>query len=823
MLALGFAGLTVIAVLAGLLAAGTAAIGWRLGMRHAARTQAPLDRYLLDAVRDFPYGMAVFDAEDRLLFCNDRHRSINPLAHPFMVPGRAFEEILRDAVATRSHMLEGKTLEAFTAERLAAHKNPSNKPFLQHLRSGRWIQIRETRTGLGGTLTTWNDVTPLKLREQALAILAERSPSAQSLFETAAEALATGLGCRMAGIAWYVGEDRACLEVLWDGGLTGKRFEYALAGTPCQEAKTGTDYCHIPEGVAERYPNDELLRQAGIVSFVGHVIHDAEGRVSGHVFACDDRPMGNEPWRRETIELIARWVEIAFNEQRARDAAEEHAQRWQDVAELAADWIWETGPDLRFTLVSERVTEVLGVEPADMLGLTREELFSGNPDDPAWETHLVSLQAREAFRNFQYTFEPGDGTVRHVRISGKPVHDKHGAFKGYRGTGTDVTPEVTARAEKMKTLQMLEAVFENLPDGISLADADLKLTAINKRFLELLGFPPERFKSGDPFEKFIRYNAERGEYGPGDPDELVRTRVELAKRFEPHCIERTRPDGRTLEIRGNPLPGGGFVTTYSDVSDRVQAEQAQRSAKEAAEYANRTKSEFLATISHELRTPLNAIIGFSEILSREMFGPLGNPSYRGYADDIHGSGIHLLGIINDILDLSKAEAGRIELSETEVNLCEVIDSALRLMRPHAEAKSLEIRLELPAPAVLITADELRLRQVLLNLLSNAVKFTKRGSVTLRVEAEPARGVTIEILDTGVGIAQHELDRIFEPFAQVESTLSRTSEGTGLGLPLSRRLIHLLGGTLTVQSAPGQGSVATVWLPPERLLSKVSVA
>ena len=671
-----------------------AAIGWRFGARRAAGS-APLDRYLPDAVRDIPYGMAIFDAEDRLVFCNDLHRSINPRAHHLMVPGRTFEEILRGASALGCHALDGQDCETMLANRIAAHKDPQNKPFLQHMSDGRWIQIKETRTGLGGTLTTWNDVTPLKLREQALAILAERNTNGRSALETAAQALAAGLGCRVAGIAQHLGDGRACLQVLWDGGLTGESQEYDLEGAPCAELARGKDYCHFPDNITELFPNSEILRQMRASSFIGHVIRNHDGHVTGHILALDDRPMGDEPWRRETVELIVRWVEIAFEEQRAR-------------------------------------------------------------------------------------------------------------------------------AETMKALQTLEAGFDNLPDGISLADADLNMVAINKRFLELLDFPSDKFRRGDPFEKFIRYNAERGEYGPGDPNEQVRERIELAKRFEPHCFERARPDGRILQIRGTPLAGGGFVTTYSDISDRVRSERALRAAKETAEFANRTKSQFLATMSHELRTPLNAVIGFSEILTQEMFGPLGNPSYHGYAEDIHRSGIHLLKIINDILDVSKAEAGRIQLKEEELDLAEVVSTALRLTTAHAQEKGIKIRPELPATPIIISADELRLRQVLLNLMSNAVKFTNEGSVTVRAQADSTSGLALKIIDTGIGIAARDLERIFEPFAQAEATLSRSYEGTGLGLPLSRKLIELHGGTLTIESVPGEGSTSVIWLPPERVLSAAEV-
>jgi PAS domain S-box-containing protein len=259
------------------------------------------------------------------------------------------------------------------------------------------------------------------------------------------------------------------------------------------------------------------------------------------------------------------------------------------------------------------------------------------------------------------------------------------------------------------------------------------------------------------------------------------------------------------------------------VIERARAETALLQSKETAEYANRTKSEFLATMSHELRTPLNAIIGFSEVMMQEMFGPLGHTNYQDYAQDIRASGNHLLNIINDILDVSKAEAGMIDLADERVDLSDLIEASLRLVRPRAEEKNLAFDLNLPDAPVRIVGDGRRLKQVLLNLLSNAVKFTTEGTASIRLRASHADGVTLQVTDTGIGIAEPDLHRIMEPFTQVDSTLSRTYDGTGLGLPLSRALIELHGGELTVDSSFGKGTVATVRLPAERLVGSENAA
>ena len=237
-------------------------------------------------------------------------------------------------------------------------------------------------------------------------------------------------------------------------------------------------------------------------------------------------------------------------------------------------------------------------------------------------------------------------------------------------------------------------------------------------------------------------------------------------------------------------------------------------AREVAEKSNRLKSEFLANMSHELRTPLNAILGFSEVISRETFGP-GLPRYRAYAGDIHGAGTHLLSLINDILDLSKAEAGKLELRPEDVDLNGLIEESARLMHGRAAEQDLCLRVEL-APLPLMMIDRLRVKQVLLNLLSNAIKFTPDGgSVTVGAASDAAGDVTVCVRDTGIGIAAGELEQIFEPFRQIDSTLSRKYQGTGLGLSLVKSLMALHDGTVRIESQPNEGTALFVTFPAAR--------
>ncbi|HWA44839.1 MAG TPA: ATP-binding protein [Hypericibacter adhaerens] len=236
-------------------------------------------------------------------------------------------------------------------------------------------------------------------------------------------------------------------------------------------------------------------------------------------------------------------------------------------------------------------------------------------------------------------------------------------------------------------------------------------------------------------------------------------------------------------------------------------------ARERAEAASRAKSIFLANMSHELRTPLNAVIGFADVMRKETFGPIGNERYREYLDDISRSSEHLLEVINDLLDFSKIEAGKMEVKIEDVNLAELLFNATSMMRPQADKKGVTLQYVAPAEAITVRADSHRLRQVLLNLLSNAIKFTPApGRVTLSANALESGDLSIAVADTGIGMSAADITAALEPFQQVDQGLARKYEGTGLGLPLSRRLSELQNANLALTSEVGKGTEAVLTFP-----------
>jgi signal transduction histidine kinase len=260
---------------------------------------------------------------------------------------------------------------------------------------------------------------------------------------------------------------------------------------------------------------------------------------------------------------------------------------------------------------------------------------------------------------------------------------------------------------------------------------------------------------------------------------------------------------------------GSFRRMVSRLQDLMQG---HRERVVAAEQANRAKSTFLATISHELRTPLNAIIGFSEILKNQMFGPLGSARYRGYAEDVHGSAIHLLGLVNDLLDLAKAEAGKHELHEDTLDMAEIADTCRRFIAERAHDGGVRLEIEDRLGGCLFRGDERKMRQILLNLLSNAVKFTPtEGLITIEAGLREDGGLQVAVRDTGIGMSAGDIAKALEPFGQVSDVLTRKTGGTGLGLPLTVKLVELHGGMLAIESAPGAGTTVALIFPPERTI------
>jgi PAS domain S-box-containing protein len=366
--------------------------------------------------------------------------------------------------------------------------------------------------------------------------------------------------------------------------------------------------------------------------------------------------------------------------------------------------------------------------------------------------------------------------------------------------------ENDARSARRET--ELQATLENMDEGVAMYDGGYRLVTWNQRFREILGLPDEFFERGHTFVEYLRFVGERGEFGDVDLDAAIRERLAVLARK--HSFERKRPDGTWLEIYRNPIASGGFIAIYTDITEHKRAAAEIEAAKQAAEAASRAKSDFLANMSHELRTPLNAIIGYSQML-QEQAQDDGQDDYLGDLAKIENAGKHLLSLINDILDLSKIEAGRMTVFIEPVNVAAMLTEVRGIIEPLAAKNGNALAIDCPPEIGSIESDLTKLKQSLLNLLSNASKFTKNGKVTLSV-ARTGAMIAFRVADTGIGMTQEQMGKLFQAFAQADSSTTRKFGGTGLGLAITRHFARMLGGDVTVESEAGKGSVFTLTLP-----------
>ena len=419
------------------------------------------------------------------------------------------------------------------------------------------------------------------------------------------------------------------------------------------------------------------------------------------------------------------------------------------------------------------------------------------------------------------------------------VHQSGGGGPHLIGIAVDITEQKTLVEKTVEADLRLRDAIETIPEAFVVWDAHNRLVLCNSNFQQLHNLPDEAIKAGASYESVVAAGRKP----------VVRSKVTSEDKLPgARTFEAQLDDGRWLHISERRTKDGGYVSVGTDITTikrheeklmesekrlmatvadlRNSQHKLERQAEEVAdlakkyavektraEDANQAKSKFLANMSHELRTPLNAIIGFSEIMESGMFGPLGTEKYREYCTDIHQSGQYLLEVINDILDMSKIEAGRIRLDPTQIELEPFLNDAMRVVSARADDKRLELAARIDR-GISLRADPRLLKQIVLNLLSNAVKFTSEGGRII-IRARAIEGfVSIVIADTGIGIPKDALTRLGRPFEQVESQLTKSHQGSGLGLAIAKSLTELHHGTMRSRSILGRGTVVFLRLPSQ---------
>jgi PAS domain S-box-containing protein len=510
---------------------------------------------------------------------------------------------------------------------------------------------------------------------------------------------------------------------------------------------------------------------------------------------------------------------------RQQELLRESEERFRDFAGTASDWFWETDAEHRFSYISDSVGMLRGGKVSDAIGRSRWDLAADVKSEPEkWAEFKAKLGRREAFRDFRYQIRVASGEVHHVAVSGKPKFAPDGTFLGYRGSSRVITDQVKQREALLESETRIRDFAATASDWFWETDEEHRFTYFSSS---------TRIGSGHPVAGIGKRRWELGLDLAEDPEKWRRHRAQLDRR-EPfrdfiYLIRMANGEVHHTATSGMPIfgPDGrfrGYRGSSRIVTDAIRQEERLKEAKIQAEAASASKSAFLANMSHELRTPLNAIIGFSEIMGREMFGKIGVPRYTDYIKDIGDSAQHLLRLIEDILDLSKAEAGKMELEEAEIDLAASVHSACLMLRERAKRGGVALLEEVSTDLPRLFGDRRRIRQVLLNLVSNAVKFTPRaGSVRVGAGTAADGGLALTVADTGIGIEPADIPRVFEPFVQLGRDKGISGEGTGLGLPLCKELVELHGGTISLTSQPGVGTKVTASFPPGRTVAKRAAA
>jgi len=472
----------------------------------------------------------------------------------------------------------------------------------------------------------------------------------------------------------------------------------------------------------------------------------------------------------------------------------------------------------RYVLINRRFEELFNV--------TNEELKGKFPDSAHYEElgnssrdhdKEVLTTGKLVIRNEEADTSQGHRILNTIKF---PIIDKTNTVTGLGAVVTDVTDLKEAELAYRESTQRLDAVLQNAPLAIHLKDLESRYVMVNTAFEHMFSCSREDI-IGKTYQEL-----QGNRISTDDVDTIAETESRVIKTGMPVTFEHPVViNGKATFLETIKFPvineegevfGIGGIET--DISERHTMMNTLEIAKTDAEKASRAKSEFLANMSHELRTPLNAIIGFSTLIKEEFFGPIGSSKYLDYTSDIHHSGEHLLEIINDILDVSSIEAGALELVEENVELNEIIKSSINLVMHQAKEGQASVTPYADDFNFILHADRLRIKQILLNLLSNAVKFTPEdGEVSVKTSKNKKGEVEISVIDTGIGMDDKEQAIALKEFGQVDGSFSRKYQGTGLGLPLTKKLIEMHGGKIEIKSRKGEGTTIIVCFPKKRVM------
>jgi PAS domain S-box-containing protein len=738
---------------------------------------------LLDEViQTIAQGVVVFDAKARLVTFNQQYADFFDFPPGFLRPGMSIADIIRhrarsgfygdgNAREQISHHLERAALRT---ERSEERILPSGKAYIYH---------RKPMSD-GGFVVTYTDITEQKTVERKLR---ESEEKFRGAFDNA------GIGIF---IRSHDGDSREYNQAMCD-----------MMGYSADELRRirMRDIAHPDDD-----PETTSIRHVAFGEMDTHTVERRFIRRDGKVIWCSISYKSVYDDRGKPLSTIGMYQEITERKQAEQEVAEKTRVLEVTFSNMAQGIaVYDRSQVL--IAFNPQYAEILDL-PQDFLriGMRHNEIrdyravrghYGANP----MQERILRLAATaDQRRSGERTLPNG----RSYAFQRTPTPDG-----GYILTLTDITERRKAESLSLRLGRILDTSFNE----IYVFDAKtFRFSQVSQGALTNLGYTREEIDELKPWD--LKPDIDETEFKV-IVEPLLRGEIEQLV-FD---TEHIRKDGSRypVEVRlqySNAETSPAFVAIVADISERKHAEKVINDAREQAELANRAKSEFLANVSHELRTPLNAIIGFSEVMMKGLTGPKGTFDYSEFTEGIHSAGQHLLGLINDILDLSKLEVGKVTLNEEILQPANVIRSCVNMVQGQATEEGLSLEQDISGEIAPLRGDQRMIKQILLNLLSNAVKFTPSGGkVVIKAWSTPGTGHTFQVIDTGIGVAPEQIQTILKPFTQIDSTLSRKYQGTGLGLTLAKNLTELHGGRLEFESEPGVGSTVTVQFPKDRLV------